>query len=571
MQKIVSWRTDFAPFLENKIRRRMLQSCTKNNFLKEILIKLFQSSGDESWLHAKEAYFLIEELRKAKKVREACLYFCLYEKNLVDFFSRNKDRSFQSLSSLYLSMAHLNAEMGQVKRASEYALKVSPEDSCYQQSLEFLLKTGSSRTILIRKGCLDFDKKDLSWEEKIKQLSGLLSKASKNKMKISLDTVILNAVCADILSFFPKLPRAWEAVSLVLCEYKNLWEKLPNLFHIYHTKQLELHEPSYDMAIWSPVLEAKLDKGLRSFYAIGLIHKFICSWDESENSFWQARDIFLKLDNKKNNDTKSWSQICSWAVDSLQQCHYIPKSKRDHNELVFLASMQGRETKSADIANYLRAKIRPPLDLLQDWYLASKEQGDCEVEAKIINLIAGQSSYCNSALHRLLLLYKKTNKDDLCWRVMTILNARGDLEESYQKAWSVSGEKRFSYSYTQIGSYELEFCLDGIDAVAKSFIKSLFYVGLKVNQLCSYYDSDLRSLKLKAWKEDLLASKIHAHLDTFSFFKKQKISSIYGRGTQEDILEASIFFFQQKLYKPMDKSTHESSSLHGGWSLDVGS
>lgn len=338
--------------------------------------------------------------------------------------------------------------------------------------------------------------RELDWKARLDLFDSFLLRIERVEHLAPKDRAALNALLLDPMRWFPDTAEAWNLLTQRLLSFDGLEPLLPNLLKALHNNALSFHKPSFEHAIWAPVLSHSFRNPLGTWYwrSIALVHEFALGLGEDEQMLWRARAYHAEA---VSHALPGRALPISWQDLHRGLVRWVSKSERlddgARTRLLMMTKLCGetREIAEADIHQYLKHVVTPSLAMLEMVEILARERKQGALEVFILSRKASQLHYTNQALARIWQLAAAEEKNDLCWRVATILHTRRALGPEIEKPWTITGERRREFTFKTIDESHLKKIFSCFEGNERKLVECIASVGALIPELLASLNPNL--------------------------------------------------------------------------------
>jgi hypothetical protein len=134
----------------------------------------------------------------------------------------------------------------------------------------------------------------------------------------------------------------------------------------------------------------------------------------------------------------------------------------------------------------------------------------------------------NAQIKRFFTLSVNGDTDDLAWRTLTLLKARGILPMAASHAWDISGEKRSHYGFTVPSREDLAVCFVGLSPEAQRLAESLVMLSGTLTELFALLDPGVTKNRWQQFPRDTPQFEVDHALANISWLQRTKKRYVFS-------------------------------------------
>ena len=486
--------------IHSGVREKLCGSLWDTRFKGAVADLVFKERENPALLPIeKRLLFLV--LAKSKDPSTPWLYFRSFQREILD--STYEPTSIELNTDLVLiKAAKVGLELGDEEVAREL-LDLVPRDSIHRdEALQALLSINYESKFVGEEtsdSIVNLVKAEGDWRERIRILHGFLLNARDSIATSDRNRASINELLRNPLLIVPKTEESWRYLSALLVSFRDLEQKLPNLFQVFKQNATQFHSPALDFSLWVPFLdeqELTIDIDKTYWTGVAKLHQYVAQGIKYESCLWQARDLVSRA-------AKGWARPLPVQWKDLLHSASIACANAPHN-FEYDRQMMLKQTRIAtdlnlvaigDVEEYLRLNDNPSLVVLNELVEFARIRKAESLEFRLILIRAKSSHLTNLDLDSCWRVAVGNNCWDEAWRTATILNTRGSLNDQVRCAWEMSGEKRSRYGFHTVRDSHFQACLSGLSAPIARLINASVSVGPKLPELLAILDSDIKTIK----------------------------------------------------------------------------
>ena len=234
------------------------------------------------------------------------------------------------------------------------------------------------------------------------------------------------------------------------------------------------------------------------------LHKFVGNQFKNEALLWQAKDL---IESGMESEDKS---VLSWDKIHRELLHWASRSPSIHEEhrkdLVSKIRVVGHhlDVTETEIQQYIRSMEIPDFPIIDRMMTVIRKRNDLNSEMRLVQKKGELSHFTNQSLNRLWQISCINKKNDIAWRVGSLLYSRHALAKNVEGLWALSGEKRQEKRIRVIPAKNLINLYQDWPQRDREFAESFLLVAAKLPELLSFINKKVRPHKrLNSSKEDL--------------------------------------------------------------------
>lgn len=330
--------------------------------------------------------------------------------------------------------------------------------------------------------------RELDWKSRLSLLDSFLNRMQRVEHLAPKDRAALNAMLVNPLKWFPETAEAWNLVASLLLGYSSLERLLPNLLRTFHDKALNFYSPSFEHAIWAPVLEHDFSDQVQTWYwrSLALVHEFALSLGQDEAQLWEARDHYFEAlahHGQARPLPRSWDEIHKALSKWINKSERLDEEARKRLLLMTKICGESKEISDQDIRSYLSEVSKPSFEVLELMEGLARDRKQNSLELTVIYRKAKELHFTNSSLGRIFDLARSEQKLDQAWRTASLLHIRKSLGPQIEKGWSISGEKRRDYPFLNLQDSHLRKIFETFEGIERRLVEAIAAVGPLIPEL----------------------------------------------------------------------------------------
>lgn len=486
------------------------------------------------------------------QVEQAYRFYRRYEQELVNAQKHYGTLVRKQSSELALVIGRAALQMEDESLAVKLLESIPQDAHEFQKALDLLLDLHVERD---EAGFCAYGQKlnrELDWKARVGLFDSFLIRIQRVENGLPRERAALNALLADPLKWVPESPEAWQMMAELLLQYSKLEPLLPNILKTFSDRAVQYHKPSYEHALWAPVLDHDFGNPVRTWFwrSIALMHEFVWGLGQDETRLWEARRVYLEASAHHGKALPiSWQTLHRALLQWIQKSERLNEILR--NKLLLAAKLVGetRDLSEQDISAYLTNVPMPSAIVLDLLETLARERQQWGLELFILDRKAAIYHHTNQSLDRLWELGAQLKRPDLCWRAATLLKARTVMRPELDRHWAISGEKRRDFPINDLTDAHVKRIVQSFEGYERKLVESLLSVGPLI--------------------PELLAG-LHQHLVPL---KKTKDQSVAEEQAQEALDKASWLFTPKKMFSPnpsglwQPKPLFFSNLIDSKWSM----
>ena len=541
--------------LELEFGSRSYYQCMHEAVRSSLILKLWQNNFDsyiqdliEDSLGIEKLYHLSSLLKETDKNKA----FDYFTQNISPIISALDTYSISlglNRSSLICQMARIGISIHQYKKADFILRSISPQDPYYPEAMELITKIASMSHELVAKYLQPFFKeknpsKRLDLIEYIlsvlKQGGGFKNfKEFKNKvlstsyLKDKDEDFFIKSVTYFFINPYCLVPKSSStdiALVKLISKYKDIYKKIPTLFHIL--KNMALTFSVSDKYVWKFIhneYEFSQDKIKKYWFHIASIKLFLTS-DISESYLFEAMN-FLENITPDFNTPYDWESLYSAICKSIKTSSLIEDTAKKKILIIlkilpYYFSCIGEKNGSTpysltckDINAYLNTYNYLPEEIFDSLIQIAKKEKNNNCYLSLIKRRISLYGIEARDLKDLWYFSSLVDDRDFAWRVASCLKFMNLLPQKIEALWSLSGEGRSNYPGIIFSSRDLDLILSTFNEKDSEFLSSIVKLEDCLAQLLSCINPDIIAISYPQTKYSLTFKNICSN-NTYSFIKK---------------------------------------------------
>jgi hypothetical protein len=485
LSKLNSEGVEYYFLLSRKIRESLCVHLWRHN--KTETLSLFLEDAFQELLPIEKLYLLSKT-----PISESVFILQKDEETLLKALENYAGRVKIDRDEIIYNHAREAKKLGLAEVSRRWLKAISPSSSYYSRSLPLLMEGTEENSIIKQFESLPH------WKEKLEVLE-ILFKDSSQKM-------FLQSILVDLKKHFPLLPACLRSLSQMLI--KNY--QTDYAMSYFKEEIVRFREPPLAAAIWQPLRELEHDPHPLAQYWFGVALVQLTLVEDPTPSLFKARSAILFADQNWSMPLeRSWPDLYSQLLKEVSRSKHIREDKR--NQLLAVMKVVAKSAHPEEIEIYLQHH-NPSREDLYQMLQDMKQSKHPQVEVSVLRKISLLSHLRNEDLAALYRLSSHLHHYDLSWRLLTIIDKREVLNNTFDASLAVSGERRSHYPFLQPNRKHLALLRAGLSGKEQRLFNSLLLLGTKINELMVVRSGSKQRSHLKSQTE-IQIEKVLNHCD----------------------------------------------------------